>query len=102
MLATLTTSAKEVTSLAEKGTATIEFDNVIRHFDRIMSLLKRKCKGHCSLKRVLEEYCAFRLGVLYFEEHYKISFDDEAGLAEKSEHIVEMFEGQNTEATERD
>lgn len=100
MLATLTTSAKEVTSLAEKGTATVEFDNVIRHFDRIMSLLKRKCKGRCSLKRVLEEYCAFRLAVLYFEEHYTISFDDEAGLVEKLERIVEMFEGQNIEASD--
>lgn len=59
MLAILTTSAREVTSLAEEGTATVEFDNVIKHFDRIMSLLRRKCKGRCSLKRVLEEYCAF-------------------------------------------
>jgi len=91
MLATLTTSAKEVTSLAEKGTAIIEFDNVIKHFDRIMSLLKRKCKGRCYMKRVLEEYCAFRLGVLYFEKHYGISIDDEAGLVEELEHIVEMF-----------
>jgi hypothetical protein len=100
MLATLTTSAKEVTSLAEKDTATIEFDNVIKHFDRIMSLLKRKCKGRCSLKRVLEEYCAFRLAVLYFEKQYGVSFDDEAELAEELGHIVEMFEGQNIEASE--
>jgi len=95
MLAILTTSAREVASLVEKGTATVEFDDVVRHFDRIMSLLKRKCKGRCYLKRVLEEYCAFRLGALYFEKHYGISFDNEAGLAEKLEHIVEMFEGQN-------
>ena len=93
MLATPITSAKEVTSLAEKGTAIIEFDNVIKHFDRIMSLLKRKCKGRCYMKRVLEEYCAFRLGALYFEKHYKISFDNEAELVEKLEHIVERFEG---------
>ena len=81
--------------MAEKGTATSEFDNVIKHFDRIMSLLKRKCKGRCYMKRVLEEYCAFRLGALYFEKHYRVSFDDEAGLVEKLEYIVEMFECQN-------
>jgi hypothetical protein len=63
-LATLTTSAKEVINLAEKETAKIEFDNVIKHFDRIMFLLKHKCKGRCSLKRRLEEYCAFRLGFI--------------------------------------
>jgi hypothetical protein len=65
-----------------------------------MSLLKRKCKGRCSLKRVLEEYCAFRLAVLYFEKQYGVSFDDEAELAEELGHIVEMFEGQNIEANE--
>jgi hypothetical protein len=97
MLATLTTSAKEVTSLAEKGTAIVEFDNVIRHFDRIMSLLKRKCKGRCSLKRVLEEYCAFRLAVSYFEKQFGVSFDDEAKLVEELEGIVEMYEGKNIE-----
>ena len=95
MLAVLITSAREVASLVEKGTATVEFDNVIKHFDRIMSLLKRKCKGRCSLKRRLEECCAFRLGVLYFEKHHGVSFDDEARLVKKLEHIVEMFEGQN-------
>lgn len=82
-----------MTSLVEKSTATVEFDNVMKHFDRIMSLLMRKCKERCSLKRVLEEYCAFRLGALYFEKRYGVSFDDEAGLVEKLEHIVEMFEG---------
>lgn len=102
MLAILTTFAREVANLGEKSTATVEFDNVIKHFDRIMSLLKRKCKGRCSLKRVLEEYCAFRLGTRYFEKHYGVSFDDEAGLVKRLEQIVEMFEGQNTEATERD
>ena len=76
--------------MVEKDTAVIEFDNVIKHFDRIMSLLKRKCKGRCSLKRVLEEYCAFLFGVLYFEKHYGISIDDEAGLVKELEHIVEM------------
>jgi len=100
MLGTLITSAREVIRLVENGTATVEFDNVIKHFDRIMSLLKRKCKGRCSLKRVLEEYCAFRLGTQYFEKHYGVSFDDEAGLVEKLEHIVEMFEGQNIEASD--
>jgi hypothetical protein len=52
------------------------------------------------LKRVLEEYCAFRLAVLYFEKQYGVSFDDEAELAEELGHIVEMFEGQNIEASE--
>lgn len=93
MLAILTTSAREVASLVEKGTATVEFDNVIRHFDRIMSLLKRKCKGRCSLKRVLEEYCAFRLGALWFEEHYGVYFDDEARLVEELKRVAESFEG---------
>jgi len=74
--------------------AAIDFDNVIRHFNRIMSLLERKCKRHCSLKRALEEYCAFRLGVVYFEKHFGISFDDEVGLAEELKRVVEAFEGE--------
>ena len=32
---------------------------------------------------------------LWFEEHYRVSFDDEAGLAKKLEDIIGMFEGQN-------
>ena len=100
MLARPTICAKKVTDLGEKGAATIEFDNVMKHFNRIMCLLTRKCKGRCSLKRILEEYCAFRLGTLYFEKYYGVSFDDEAGLVEKLEHIVEMFEGQNIETSD--
>jgi hypothetical protein len=84
---------KEVVWLVENETATVDFDNVLRHFDRIMSLLTRKCKGRCSLKRVLEEYCAFRLGALYFEKHYGISFDDEARLVEELKRVAERFEG---------
>ena len=102
MLATPTIFAKEVVGLTERGSATIDLHNVVRHFDKMISLLKRKCKERCSLKRRLEEYCAFRLGTQYFEKHYGVSFDDEAGLVEKLEHIVEMFESQNTEATDRD
>ena len=93
MLATLTTFAREVVGLIERGSATIDLHNVVHHFDRIMSLLKRKCKGRCSLKRVLEEYCAFRLGVLWFEGHYGVSFDDEARLVEELKCIAESFEG---------
>jgi hypothetical protein len=45
------------------------------------------------LKRVLEEYCAFRLAVLYFEKDFEISFDDEVGLVEELRRIVKSFEG---------
>ena len=83
-LATLITFAGEVVSLNDRGSVGIDLDNVVRHFDRIMSLLKRKCKGRCSLKRVLEEYCAFRLGTQYLEKHFEISFDDEAKLRERA------------------
>jgi hypothetical protein len=92
MLVIPITSPRKVISLVEKRTAAIEFDNVMKHFNRIMSLLMRKCKGRCSLKRVLGEYCAFRLLVLYFENHYGVSFDDKLELKEKLECIVGMFE----------
>jgi hypothetical protein len=45
MLATPIIFVKEVVGLTERGSATVDLDNVVRHFDRIMSLLKRKCKG---------------------------------------------------------
>jgi hypothetical protein len=45
------------------------------------------------LKRRLEEYCAFRLGALWFEEHYGVSFDDEARLVEELKRVAERFEG---------
>lgn len=77
--------------LVENERAIVEFDNVVKHFDRIMSLLTRKCKRRCSMKRVLEEYCAFRLGALYFERHYKIRFGDETGLVRYLEEIVRSF-----------
>jgi hypothetical protein len=93
MLATPIIFAKEVVGLTERGSATIDLHNVVHHFDRIMSLLKRKCKGRCSLKRRLEEYCAFRLGALWFEEHYGVSFDDEARLVEELKRVAETFEG---------
>lgn len=92
MLATLIISAQEVVSLVERGRATADLNNAVRHFDRIMSLLRRKCKGRCSLERRLEEYCAFRLGVLWFEEHYGVSFDDEPKLVASLKRIVEDFE----------
>lgn len=92
MRATLITFAREVAILLEREKATVDFDNFLRHFDRIMSLLSRKCKGRCSLKRVLEEYCAFRLGVLYFEKHFEISFDDETRLFQELRRIAETIE----------
>jgi len=92
MLATLITFAQEVVDLVESGRATADLNNAVRHFDRIMSLLRRKCKGRCSLKRRLEEYCAFRLGVLWFEEHYGVSFDDDPQLVEKLRRVIETFE----------
>ena len=55
----------------------------------------RKCKGRCSLKRRLEEYCAFRLGVLWFEEHFQPSFDDEARLVEELKRVAKTFESEN-------
>ena len=101
MLATQTTFAREVATLAELEKATIDLDNVVRHFDRIMSLLRRKCKGRCSLKRCLEEYCAFRLAALYLEKNFEISFDDEVKLRGELQHVIDTFEGEEFEATER-
>ena len=92
MLTTLVISAQEVISLVESDRATADLNNAVHHFDRIISLLRRKCKGRCSLKRRLEEYCAFRLGVLWFEEHYGVSFDDEPRLVANLKGIVEDFE----------
>ena len=40
MLATQITFVKEAVNLTE-GSATIDLHNVVRHFDRMMSLLKR-------------------------------------------------------------
>ena len=92
MLATLTILRLEVIVLADRGSAIPDLDNVVRLFDKIMVLLKRKCKRRCSLKRRLEEYCAFRLGVLWFEGHFQLSFDDEAELVASLKRIVEDFE----------
>jgi hypothetical protein len=50
------------------------------------------------LKRVLEEYCAFRLGALYFEKHYRVGFDDEARLVEELKRVAESFEVENSGA----
>jgi len=100
MQATQIIFVKVVVSLTERGSATIDLHNVVHHFDRIMSLLKRKCKGRCSLKLVLEEYCAFRLVVLYFEKQFEISFDDEARLVEDLMHVVDTFEGEDFERSE--
>ncbi len=80
--------------MSNNESATVDLENVTRHFDRIISLLRRKCKGRCSLKRILEEYCAFRLAALYFEKRYKISFD-EARLVEGLEHVLDFFEGES-------
>jgi len=92
MLATPIMSAKEVVGLTKRDSAAVDLENVMRHFNRIMSLLRRKCKGRCLLKRVLEEYCAFRLGVFYFEKHFEISFDDEARLVEELKRVAESLE----------
>lgn len=83
---------REVISLVEEDTATADLHNAIHHFDRMMRVLRRKCEGNCSLKRRLEEYCAFRLGVLWFEKHYGVSFDDEPKLIATLKRIVEDFE----------
>lgn len=91
MLATQITFVKQAVGMTERN-ATVDLENVVRHFDRIMSLLSRKCKGRCSLKRILEEYCAFRLAALYFEKHFEISFDDEARLVEELKRVARTFE----------
>jgi hypothetical protein len=91
-MATLTISAKEVIDLTEQDSAKADLHNSVHPFNRMMAMLRRKCKGRCSLKRCLEEYCAFRLGVLYFERHFGIGFDDETRAIEALNRVVEMLE----------
>jgi hypothetical protein len=40
-------------------------------------------------KRRLEEYCAFRLGVVYFEKRFGVGVDDEARLVELLDSIAD-------------
>lgn len=78
--------------MIENSKATVNIHDALHLFDKIKSLLFRECKGHCSLKRQLEEYAALRFGVFWFEHEYGVGFDDDAKLVAVFEEIIKQLD----------